>query len=294
MIEEYITYGILVVLGAMLGSYAAATVWRLRAKQLQYDETHGEKVTKKEKQEIANLQKRSVATDRSVCLHCGRQLAWFDLLPIVSWLALRGKCRTCHKPIGTMELFAEIGMAAAFTLSYALWPYALETAPQQVLFAVWLAIVVLLAIHWMYDAKWQVLLNKITIYLGILSVVYAGLYVYAFSLPLMDYALQIGLLLLILPGFYTILYIASGRSWIGLGDIYLLIPFALLLPSWEYGILTIFLANFIGTLAVLPGMVLKKITRTSRVPFGPFLIAGFIATVLVGPTLLAFYLQSLM
>ena len=45
MTEQYITYGILVVLGALLGSYAAATVWRLRAKQLTYDEAQGEKVS---------------------------------------------------------------------------------------------------------------------------------------------------------------------------------------------------------------------------------------------------------
>lgn len=294
MIEQYITYGIMVVLGAMLGSYAAATVWRLRAKQLAFDEDQGEKIPAAAKKQIAHLQKKSAIADRSVCLACGRQLAWCELLPVVSWLALRGKCRTCKTKIGATEFLAEIGMAAVFALSFAFWPHGFDTGVQQAMFAAWLVALVLLAIHWMYDVKWQYLLNNITVYVGVVAIVYAVLYYFAYQLEWASYLLQLGLLLLILPGFYALLYFISGRKWVGLGDVYLLVPFALMLGSWEYGLLLIFLANFIGTLVVLPGMLTKKLTRLTRVPFGPFLIAGFVATMLFGHYIISFYTQSLL
>lgn len=294
MTEQYITYGILVVLGALLGSYAAATVWRLRAKQLTYDEAQGEKVSAADKKQIAHLQKKSALADRSVCLACGRQLAWYELLPVISWLALRGKCRTCKAKIGATEFLAEVGLATAFALSFAFWPHGFETGVQQAMFVTWLAVLVLLAIHWMYDMKWQFLLNKITVFISLLAAMFAVLYYFSYQLEWSSYLVQLGLLLLILPGFYGLLYAASRRKWVGLGDVYLLVPLALMLGSWEYGVLLIFLANFIGTLVVLPGMVTKKLTRLTRVPFGPFLIAGFVATVLFGHYIVTFYTQSLL
>ena len=142
MTETYIIYTLLTVLGAMFGSFAAATVWRLRARQRDQDKRRGEKVTKAERREVARLQKRSIATERSVCLHCGTQLMWYELIPIISWVALRGGCRSCNQPIGNMEFFAEIGLAAGFALSYALWPRALITAAEQGMFTIWLAILV--------------------------------------------------------------------------------------------------------------------------------------------------------
>ena len=294
MIEEYIVYGILAVLGAMFGSYAAATVWRLRAKQLQEDEAAGEKVAAREKQQVAKLQKKSALADRSVCLHCGKQLDWFELVPVISWLALRGKCRQCKQPIGVMELLAELGMASAFVFSYALWPYGLTTGLEQGLFVVWLATLVILAIQWMYDARWQYLLTFSTIALAAVGALFAVLYVLSHEINWVDYLVQTGWLLLMLPGFYGLLYLLSGRSWVGLGDVYLLIPFAIMLPSWDYGLLLIFLANLIGTLVVLPGMLAKKITRKSRIPFGPFLIVGFIFTMLLGQAIIMYYTRDIL
>ena len=69
-------------------------------------------------------------------------------------------------------------------------------------------------------------------------------------------------------------------------------PFAIILSSWEYGLLVIFLANLIGLIAVLPGMMLGRVTRSSRVPFGPFLIVAFIVTMLVGHTFIRYYVQN--
>lgn len=290
MIELFISVSMFV-LGAALGSFAAASVWRLRAQQLTTDALHGEKAEKADSDEVKRLlaHKRSVTSDRSVCLHCGRQLSWYELIPVVSWLAVGGRCRTCKKPIGKMEILAEVLLGAAFVISYLFWPYSFDTQGI-VLFTIWLIVLVALAIHWMYDARWFLLLDKITLLIGFAALLFAALMLADQPSALLTGSLAgTGLTLLVLPGFYGLLFVVSRGAWVGLGDVKLLVPFALLLPSWEYGVLLIFLANLIGSLTLLPAILSKKLSRTTRVPFGPFIIAAFIITFLFGQRLLDLY-----
>ena len=295
MIDVFVPLG-LFILGAALGSFAAATVWRLRVRQLADDKKHGEHASKADVAEVKVLaqRKNNVANDRSVCLHCGRQLRWYDLLPVVSWLSTGGKCRTCKQSIGKMELLAEVLLGAAFALSYVVWPY--EQATQGlVLLALWLVILVALAIHWMYDAKWFLLLDRVTLVILVVALLFLGLRLADLPSLLLTSALAgVGLTLVALPGFYGLLYMVSRGAWVGLGDVKLLVAFALLLPSWEYGVLLIFLANLIGSLTLLPAMATKKLTRTTRVPFGPFLILAFIITFLFGQRILDLYFGAIL
>ena len=147
---------ILAVLGALLGSFAVAQVWRLRARQLVIDERDGEPVDKAELRRLRGLL-RPVTGDRSECLHCHHQLAWYDLLPVVSWLSLGGKCRYCKAPIGITELLAEVGLAIVFAVSYIAWPYPLGSVWQLVPLVIWLVACVVATILLVYDAKWSLL-----------------------------------------------------------------------------------------------------------------------------------------
>lgn len=265
--------------------------------QLAYEVQQGEKVTTRERSEVGRLleRKRGVASDRSLCLHCGRQLKWYELIPIASWCIQAGRCRSCRKPIGYMEILAELVLAAGFVVSYVVWPFGFETTQGVVYFVIWLLVMVGLAIHWMYDTKWFLLLDRVTIYILCL----ASLFV-AFRLADQPTALlggsiiSIGLTLLVLPGFYGLLHALSRGAWVGLGDVKLLVPFALMLPGWEEGVLLIFLANLIGCLVLLPGMITKRLTRTTRVPFGPFLILAFVVTFLFGERIVDFYVASML
>lgn len=295
MITALILLG-LFYLGAAFGSFAAAQVWRLRAKQLSYDKSHGEKVSADDTTEVRQLTKhaRHVTTDRSVCLHCGHQLRWYELLPVVSWVIQTGKCRSCKKPIGHMEILAEVLVGVGFALSFVVWPYGFDTLGT-VLYILWLIVLVALAIHWMYDARWFLLLDRITLSIFLVAVLFVLLkFATQPAQSFMSGVMAIGLTMLVLPGFYGVLYLVSGGRWIGLGDVKLLIAFALLLPSWEYGVLLLFLANLIGCLALLPAMVTKKLTRTTRVPFGPFLILAFVITFLFGQHVLDFYFGAIL
>jgi leader peptidase (prepilin peptidase)/N-methyltransferase len=77
---------ILAWLGLCAGSFVNALVWRLHEQQ------KGDK-KQKTKAKAANL---SIINGRSVCPNCRHQLAWYDLLPVASWLMLKGRCRYCH------------------------------------------------------------------------------------------------------------------------------------------------------------------------------------------------------
>lgn len=295
MIEILTACG-LFVFGAALGSFAAASVWRLRAAQLAADTLRGEVVDKADALEVKTLMssERTVVNDRSVCLHCKRQLKWYDMLPVLSWLALRGRCRTCKQPIGKMEIGAELMLGLGFLVSYLVWPYEF-TAQGIVYLVLWLIVLTLLAVHWMYDARWFLLLDKITVALLLVAVLY-----WALTLAEIPNDLLLGAILAtvsvvaVLPGFYGLLYVLSRGTWIGFGDVKLLVPFAFMLPSWEYGVLLVFLANLIGCLVLLPLMVTKRVGRMTRVPFGPFLILAFVITFLFGRNILEFYLGSIL
>lgn len=194
-----------------------------------------------------------------------------------------------------MEILAEVLLGAAFGLSYLLWPYGFDTDQGVVFFVLWLLVLTALAVHWMYDARWFLLLDKVTIFILVVAMVFVALKLAGQSPVLLTQSfVGIGLTLLVLPGFYGLLYVVSRGAWIGLGDVKLLVPFALMLPSWEFGLLLIFLANLIGCLVLLPGMVTKKLTRTTRVPFGPFLILAFVVTFLCGQRILDFYFGAIL
>ena len=169
VLMEWIVYLALVLLGVCLGSFAGATVWRLRARQLVHDKKHKQHVNELEYKKLSPLASGGLKSDRSRCLHCSYTLKWYDLIPVLSWLVLRGKCRNCKKRIGYFELIIELGVAAFFVVSYALWPTELQTGLEIARFIVWLAAGVALAILFAYDQKWFLLPDKVSIVVAALG-----------------------------------------------------------------------------------------------------------------------------
>lgn len=290
---ELTIYIALVLFGLVLGSFAGATVWRLRARQLVADKKAGEHVDHAEYTQLKKLAHQKVATDRSRCLHCGYELRWYDLIPLLSWLMLRGRCRQCHKSIGRMEPLIELGMALFFVLSFAFWPVALTGVVAITGFIIWLIAGVGLAILFAYDAKWFLLPDKINFAVIGLGLVSAILTVISADNVWGAIASVIGSIA-VLSGIYFVLYLMSKGRWIGFGDIKLGLGLGLLLADWRIALIALFLANFIGCLIVIPLMLSGKLKRNAHVPFGPLLIAGAIIAKLVGMGIAEFYTLSLM
>lgn len=261
-IEVAILLGLL---GAIFGSFAGAVAWRLHVK-------------------------RTIVNDRSECESCHHRLAWYDLIPIVSWLSLGGKCRYCKKPIGWLALLAEGGTAAAFTASYIFWPLGWESWQAIALFILWLSYLVALAVLLVYDARWMLLPDRIILPLMLLGFVDAALRTSLMpGASIADLATHVVLGVGVLAGLYGGLYVLSRGQWVGFGDVKLSVFIGAVL-GWQGALLTLALANVIGLFVVLPGLATGKLKRTSRVPFGPFLIAGFVIAGLFGEQIIRWYL----
>lgn len=279
--------------GLCLGSFAGAQVWRLRARQLGEDKVAGEEYDKKEFNQLHELTKHKGTSDRSRCLSCKHTLAWYDLLPLASWISTGGKCRYCHTRIGVFEPLIELGVSAFFVVSYLVWQPTLSEPVLLAQFVLWLIAGVMLAILFAYDYKWFLLPDKITYPLIGVSFMYAALTLVQ-STDIAATVITISGSVLIFSGLYLALWLVSSGRWIGFGDVKLGLVLGLLLGQWDLALLALFLANLIGCLIVLPGLLTKKLTRTTQVPFGPMMIGGFVIAALWGGQIIDWYLSTSM
>ena len=261
---------ILALLGLTFGSFVNAAVWRIRQKRA-----------------------LSLLDDRSECTHCGHKLAWFDLIPVVSWAMLRGRCRYCGKRIEDTPL-PEIGVTLYFVGSFILWPGNLGMALGITDFVFWLVYGVLLAILFVYDVRYMLLPNKLTYTLIVLAAVNLIIHIIAMPADAVSLIVNAALGVVSIGGIYLALYVVSRGRWVGFGDVKLGVFLGLALMNWKLGLLTFLLANLLGCLVILPGLLTRKLTRTSRVPFGPFLIVAFVIAMLVGRPIVTWYLTALM
>lgn len=285
-------YLALVLVGACFGSFAGATVWRLRARQLVKDKAKGEPYNKKELARLEPLAQASALKDRSRCLKCDYTLRWYDLIPLVSWLTLGGKCRHCRQPIGRFEPIIELSMIAFFVFSYAFWPGGLANGLQVAHFVLWLGAGVAMAILFAYDLKWFLLPDSVVVILGIIGLAIVGLSA-AETQDLGGTLLTALGAVVVLGGLYAALFAVSQGRWVGFGDVKLGCALGLVLVDWQLALVALFLANLIGCLVVIPGLAAKKLKKNSHVPFGPMLISGTVVALFVGWPILEWYLSIL-
>lgn len=256
---------VLILLGLCFGSFVNALVWRLH-------------------------KKRNFVSERSECTHCHHVLAWYDLIPVVSWAMLRGRCRYCHKRIEDSPI-TELGVAVVFGLTAVLWPFGVSGAGLALL-VIWLLSVVLLAALFLYDLRWMLLPDRLIIPLSALGVAWVIVYFGWLQPPAHLTAMLTEIIadLASVTGLYGFLYLVSKGKWIGLGDVKLGVFMGLVL-GWKLGLLAVALANMLAFLVVLPGLLTGKLKRTTSIPFGPFLIVATVIALLLGHTLASWYLR---
>ena len=236
---------LLFIFGAVLGSFACCQVWRIR---------------KHDKSKFSH------------CMHCKYQLQWYDNIPIISWLSLAGKCRKCKKPIGCAEILAEVGLALVFALSYIFWPVKEMNTIEIVKFGLFLVLFTIFTILFIYDAKWFELPVKLMVAAVVIAGVYRILNIWPDFVGF-DWLSLIGCLV-VMPGFYYLMYKISHETWVGGGDWILCISLALMLGNFWLGVMCVFISNLIGSFVCVPIAISKK-NKKMKIPFGPFLIIGF-------------------
>ena len=292
LMDSLVVYVALVLVGACFGSFAGATVWRLRAKQLQADKDAKEPYDRKEYTRLKKLLGKKTLQDRSRCLECGYELQWYDLIPIVSWLSLRGRCRSCKHPIGKFELIIELATVAFFVGSYAFWPGGVHTGLEIAHFVLWLAAGVVMGVLFAYDLKWFLLPDSFVVALAVIGLGIVGVSAAETQDVGTTILTAIGAVG-VLGGLYAVLYAISKGRWVGFGDVKLGVGLGLILVDWQLAAVALFLANFVGCLIVIPLLASKKLKRNAHIPFGPLLITGAVLAWFIGWHILDWYLGTL-
>lgn len=232
----------------------------------------------------------SIINGRSMCPNCRHELAAKDLVPILSWLLLRGKCRYCHAPISAQYPLVEAATALAFVLSYTFWPNQL-VGGEVAIFALWLILVVGLMALVVYDLRWMLLPDKIVFSLLAVAVAQAIVRITFADRPMTTF-LGVVFGALVGGGIFYILFQVSKGSWIGGGDVKLGFLLGIIVAGPAEAFLTLFLASLLGTAASLPLLFSHKLKKSSRIPFGPFLILAAFIVVLFGHDIITWYQRA--
>ena len=239
------------VLGALLGSFLNVCVHRLPREE-------------------------SVIRPGSRCPTCGTAIAWYDNIPVVSWLVLRGKCRRCAARISPQYPLVEAAIALVWAGSVAWYGVAFAALSSALL-------VTLLTGILLTDARHMIIPDEFS--LGGLG---AGL-----ALSLVQGGISpLGAAAGAAVG-YALLWVAgtAGRWWAGRdamggGDLKMMAMVGSFL-GWQGVLLTVFLGSLVGTVVFLPALLRRD--RFREIPFGIFLAVGAVVTLLAGARLVAWY-----
>lgn len=221
---------------------------------------------------------KSVVWPASACGGCGRELRWFENIPIVSWVVLGAKCARCKAPISVQYPLVEATTAVLFVL--VTW-----LTPAGPLLAARLIFVCGLVVLFGIDLEHQILPNSIT-----LPGVVAGL-IFSLAGPpgLRDAVIGVllggGVLYAIAAGYY----LWRREEGLGMGDVKMLAMIGAFL-GWQAVLLTLVLASLSGAVIGVAMMALQRGTMKYALPFGTFLALGALVAMLAGEPIVDWYL----
>lgn len=221
---------------------------------------------------------KSVVWPASACGGCGRELRWFENIPIVSWVVLGAKCAHCKAPISVQYPLVEATTAVLFVL--VTW-----LTPAGPLLAARLIFVCGLVVLFGIDLEHQILPNSIT-----LPGVVAGL-IFSLAGPpgLRDSVIGVllggGVLYAIAAGYY----LWRREEGLGMGDVKMLAMIGAFL-GWQAVLLTLVLASLSGAVIGVAMMALQRGTMKYALPFGTFLALGALVAMLAGEPIVDWYL----
>lgn len=215
---------------------------------------------------------------RSVCLGCGEQLKWYDNLPVVSWVMLKGKCRKCKQKIGAAEIVAEVAMGVAFLLVSLTVEVGTATGLEWAEFIGVLVFSLVLGFLAIYDGLYGELPSlylTILVLCAIMVVILKQWSLFSgagFSWGEVLVPIASGV---VLAAPYGVLCLMSRGKWVGDGDWILGLAIGLVLGEPFLALFALFFANMVACVVMYP-MTKKKKSR--KIYMGPFLGVGFVLT----------------
>lgn len=222
----------------------------------------------------------SVVAPSSRCPACGVSIRWFDNVPVLGYLLLRGRCRACHAPIDPLYPLVEIATAVLFLAQH-------EALGLQPLLAPRLLFTAAMIVLFVVDLRHHVLPNVIT-----LPGIVGGLLCSIFLEPgWIDALLGTlgggGALLAIALGYFLV----RGREGLGLGDVKMLAMIGAFL-GWPLAFVTLAWASLLGATVGIGMLRFNGFGWQHPLPLGSFLAFGAVAASLVGARFLDWYLGA--
>lgn len=227
------------ILGTILGSFYNVVGYRL---------PKGESLTKPK---------------HSYCSDCGKELNWYELIPIVSFLIQKGKCRNCHSRISLFHPFIELVTGLLFAVSYYSFGLSYELGIALILVSLFSIVIV-------SDLLYMIIPDEVTFSCAI------GIIILNFlNLGLKDGFIQLGSGLLTFFVMYLIMLLGNlifKKETLGGADVKLMLIAGLVLHP-ILGVFVIFIASAIA----LPVSILIYVTNKEHmIPFGPFIVAAIL------------------
>ena len=226
----------------------------------------------------------SFISGNSKCLFCSHKLKARDLVPLFSYLFLKGRCRHCKHKFSAQYFLVEIATALSFVLIY------INIFPNLDILSgswldiwqlfVWFTMVSWLIIIFVYDLRHYLILDIVVIPAIVLALIFN--FVLGFNI------LHLLLAALVGGGFFLFQFLISKGKWIGGGDIRLGVFMGVLL-GWPHILTALFLAYILGSVISIILLTTNKKHLTDKVPFGTFLTLATIITMLYGDWLVAWY-----
>ena len=223
---------------------------------------------------------QSIVSPGSRCMSCGAAVRWFDNIPVISWIVLRGRCRGCG--VGFSIRYPLVELLTACLMLVLFLRFGLSVS-----FAVYALLVAALIVVTFIDFDHQIIPDEIS-----LSGVGLG-FLASFFLPEPGWGSSLagiivgwGSLALV---FYAYLWL-TGREGMGGGDAKLLAMLGAFL-GWKAVPFIIFISSLFGSIVGLSLMGLQRKGRHLAIPFGPYLAMGAVLYIFYGPQLINWYLH---
>ncbi len=231
---------------------------------------------------------------RSKCDFCQKQIAWYDNIPLLSFVFLKGRCRNCGKKISWRYPILELLSGCLFVWWFAVGQmfFRLTQLPYKTVQPVfWLIIGVGLTSLAVADLFYGVLPDVFTISLTILALLYRAVLTIAGIIQLTDFALMI-VSALGAAGFFWGLKLITKDKGMGMGDVKLALLMGLLL-GWPKILVAQFAAFLTGALAGIILIIAGKKKFGQTIPFGPFLVWGTAIALVWGEKIIGIYLRMM-
>jgi len=245
---------LVVIIGLVFGSFINCLVWR--------------------------LYKEESLMGSSACPNCFHQIAWYDNIPILSFIILRARCRHCQKKISWQYPLVEFFTALLFVIAF----LKNNDSSQLLLLLLrdWLVIISFVVVF-VYDWRWQ-LVPMLVVWPMIVIVFVLNLFL---GLPFINLIIfgALG------AAFFWCLYVATSGRGLGEGDIWLGLLIGVLLPKTELFVIALMLAYFTGAIVGLSLMLLGGKKWKTAIAFGPFLVFGATISLFYGEKIVSWYLQ---